>query len=512
MRTLPELARQLVDADFGAVTVLTLEGRVTHMLYAGLTEAEAALIGSPPQGVGLLGKLGDNNAPLLLDNIANHPDSAGFPPNHPDMQALIGVKVTSGSGGGANLYVANRIGGRGFTEDDEDKILAIASYAAIALDNARLYSRERQLHAASVASERRLEAVIQGSGAGVVVKDARSGQFVQVSGEARRISGVEFTDGHGPDGHPFEALYHQVDGSPMPREEIPMNITISQGIPAGPTEVLFVRPDKSRTPVLVSAAPVFNAAGELDSAVCVFVDVTKLKELDRAKDDFLSMITHDLRGPLATIKGMAAAALGAAANSDNERLVSYLEPMDDEVDYLMELVSNLLDMTRLEAGGDMLELEECHLADIAQDSLRRMARSRDGQGRSIYMNVPPDLPPVYADPRQIGRVLDNLLSNALKYSADDISLTARTDPASGLIRTEVADYGPGIPSDQREAIFDRFARVKSPVGPIGQGRQGSGLGLAICKSIIGAHSGKIGVDVPRRGSVFWFTLPVDTGR
>ena len=509
LRTLPELARQLVNADFGAVTVLSLDGRVTQMYYAGMTDGQAAKIGSPPKGIGLLGKLVENSGPLRVENIADHRDSAGFPADHPDMRALLGVRVTTSSGdlgNSANLYVANLAGRPGFTAEDEEKIIALASYAAIALDNARLYAAEQQLRAASQAAERRLEAVIDGSSAGVVVKAAADGRFVQVSGEARRIAGIDFADLPGPEFHPFEALYHHSDGTQMPRAEIPMNIALAEGVPAGPLEVLFVRPNGTRIPVLVSAAPVFGAGGELDSAVCVFVDVTKLKELDQAKDDFLSMITHDLRTPLTTIKGMAAAALAAATNADTAGAVAFLAPIDDEVDYLSELVSNLLDMTRIEAGGDFLDLEQCHLADIAQDSLDRMVRSRDGQSRSIYMNVPPDLPSIYADPRQIGRVLDNLLSNALKYSTEAISMTARVDPETGIIRAEVADRGPGIPKGQEKSIFDRFFRVKRPSG---EGRQGSGLGLAICRSIIGAHFGKIGVSSSDRGSAFWFTLPAD---
>jgi signal transduction histidine kinase len=478
------------------------------MLYAGMDEEVAERIGPMPEGRGVLGKLGENATPLRVKDISGHPDSAGFPPDHPPMQSLLGVRVIGDSGGGANLYVANLAGGPEFTLEDEQKIVALAAYAELALDNARLYDEERALRAVSEAAESRLEAVIRGTAAGVVVKRAGTGEFAQVSAEASRITGIRFGDSRLDDGHPhpFELLHHRPDGTPVPRAEIPMNIALSAGISAGPVEVLFIREDGVRLPVLVSAAPVFDTGGKLDSAVSVFVDITRLKELDRAKDEFLSMVTHDLRTPIATIKGMAAAALDAVNNADNERAFSFLEPMDDEVDYLTDLVSNLLDMTRIEAGGDIFDLEVCHLADIAQDSLGRMSRSRDGRDRSIYINVPPDLPPVYADPRQIGRVLDNLLSNALKYSSEGISLTARTEPDSGIIRAEVTDHGPGIPADMQGVIFDRFARLKPPLG---KGRQGSGLGLAICRSIVMAHGGNIGVNSTARGSVFWFTLPPD---
>ena len=505
LNSLPELARLLANADYGAVTVYE-DGRVIRMIYAGLTEDEATQIGEPPVGSGLLGRLGVNDAPLRVGDIASHPKSVGFPPGHPAMESLIGVRVTTHFGRIANLYVARKPGREDFTAADEVKIAALASYAEIALDNARLYEQEQRLRAMAQAAEQRMAAVIKGSAAGVVVKDAATNRYVQISGEARRISGVDFDDVSAADEHHFESLYHWPDGKPMAAEDIPMNQAIASGESVGPREVLFIRADGGRIPVLVSSAPVFKTGGEIDSAVCVFVDITRIKELDQAKDDFLSMITHDLRTPLTTIKGLAAAALDSVADSRPDAAIGFLEPIDEEVDYLAELVANLLDMTRIEAGGDMFDFEVCHLADIATDSVARMNRSRDGHGRRIHVNVPPDLPAVYADPGQIGRVMDNLLSNALKYSEDDIGVVARFEPANGTIRVEVSDRGPGIPEGQEKAIFDRFARLK---GAGRRGRQGSGLGLAICRSIVTAHSGDIGVVSSERGSNFWFSLPID---
>ena len=181
------------------------------------------------------------------------------------------------------------------------------------------------------------------------------------------------------------------------------------------------------------------------------------------------------------------------------------ETVDAVTDYLLASPDPLgIRLTR----DDAIELEECHLADITQDSMSRINRSRDAEGRDIHFNVPPDLPAIYADPRQIGRVLYNLLSNALKYSDEGIGITATVDPERGHLRVEVRDQRPGIPAAHHEAVFDRFSRLK---GSGTRGRQGSGLGLAICKSIINAHFGEIGVRSTGNGSVFWFTLPVDTG-
>jgi signal transduction histidine kinase len=259
--------------------------------------------------------------------------------------------------------------------------------------------------------------------------------------------------------------------------------------------------------MLVSAAPVFAADGTPDTAVSVFLDMTRVKEVDQVKDDFLSMVTHDLRSPLATIKGLNAAAIGAFREGSRDEVRGLLESMDEEADYLTELVSNLLDMSRIEAGADIFDLELCHLADISHDIVARLRRSREGRGRDIHLNVPASLPPVFADPAQIGRVVANLMSNALKYSDGDIEVTASFDPERRRIRVEIKDRGPGIPEDQQSIIFDKFGRLKTGKT---RGREGSGLGLAICKSIVESHHGEIGViSVPGRGSTFWFDVPAE---
>ena len=148
------------------------------------------------------------------------------------------------------------------------------------------------------------------------------------------------------------------------------------------------------------------------------------------------------------------------------------------------------------------------LADIVQDAVRRARRSRHGTGRQIEVDVPTYLPLIFADPNQIGRVLDNLLSNALKYSDGDVTIRSLIADDGGCILTEVSDSGRGIPQNQQQEIFDKFYRLRQT----GQrGREGAGLGLAICKSIISSHGGDIGVESTwRRGSTFWFKLPVET--
>ncbi len=217
------------------------------------------------------------------------------------------------------------------------------------------------------------------------------------------------------------------------------------------------------------------------------------------------MITHDLRSPLATIKGMAKS-LSVMSKPESEIRLG-LDAIDEEVDHMTELVSNILDMSRIESGTRGVEREICHMADISHDAVRRTLGSRHGQGRTIHATVPSELPEMYADPGQLGRVFDNLLSNAMKYTHGNVEIINSYNTSSDTIRTEVIDHGKGIPTAQHKGIFDKFYRLREDRSG---GREGSGLGLAICKSVVGAHGGKIGViNNSQGGATFWFEIPRD---
>jgi len=269
--------------------------------------------------------------------------------------------------------------------------------------------------------------------------------------------------------------------------------------------MLFEKVDGSRVPVVITAAPIGAEDGGLDSAVLIFQYVTQIHKVDHAKSEFLSMITHDLRSPLATIKGMAGS-LNIISEPKSEIKLG-LDAIDEEVDHMTELVSNILDMSRIESGTRGVEREICHMADIVQDALRRTLGSRRGSGRSITADIPSDLPEMYADPGQLGRVLDNLLSNAMKSTAGKVKVVNSYNKDTDMIRTEVIDHGEGIPVSQHVEIFDKFYRLREGNA---RGREGSGLGLAICKSVIGAHGGTIGVtNRSQGGATFWFEIPKD---
>ena len=500
--SLPHLARNLTGSDYAALTVMNRRGRIEQMFTSGMTQEQADEIGVPPQGLGILGFMTPSGDPLLVSSISEHPKSYGLPPGHPPMDALLGVAVEDDGHHAANLYLANRPGGPEFTDADIEVVEIVANLAATALENARLYRQEEALRLKADESSAWLEAVIRQAAVGILVVDSATGEILLSSPETSRIIGMPLSPGSSLDDYEWVGRWFTPDGTHVDPEALPLRVTKRTGISAGPTEVICRRPDGRRIPTLISAAPVPAGGTHGGAVIAIIQDVTHLKELDQVKSEFLSMITHDLRGPLATIKGLAAE-VASALTHDGE-LLSDMEAIDEEIDQTIDLVSNLLDMSRIEAGSYPLDMEVAHLVDMVHDAQSRAMRSRPGIGREIETGVPTGLPPVFCDPVQIGRVLDNLISNALKYSDADVNVTSSLVPHTGGIRTEVTDSGIGIPEGDSRSVFDKFFRVTG--GP--RAGRGAGLGLAICKAIVEAHGGEISViSKPGKGSTFWFTIP-----
>ena len=369
-------------------------------------------------------------------------------------------------------------------------------------------ARESELRQRAEVEQARLQAIIDSSAAGIVVIEAPDGKVVLANQETARILGFVLSPGDRRELYEHAAVYRKPDGSLFELETQPLRRALAEGIMSQGVDVVFDLPDGRRIPTLVSAAPVYDPGGKITAAIAIIDDITARQEVEQLKADFLSMVSHDLRGPLATIKGHSSGLLMAQGPRDMATVLQYARSIDEEADRMTELVGNLLDMSRIEANSMPLDPELCHLADIVSECVRRVERSRLGGEHDIGVDVPLELPEIYADYDQISRVLSNLLSNAIKYSPPGSEIRVRsylgTDD-SGVIVSEVRDQGAGISKSEMEQIFDKFYRVTSPTG---RGRPGSGLGLAICKAIVEAHEGKIWVESkPGKGSTFYFSLP-----
>ena len=218
------------------------------------------------------------------------------------------------------------------------------------------------------------------------------------------------------------------------------------------------------------------------------------------KSALIATVSHELRTPLAAIKGNITSLLADDVQWDTLSEREFLQVALAETDRLSALVTDLLDLSRIEAGTLNVRREPCALSELVQRAAERVQ-----PGDRLRVDLPPDLPLVSADPARIEAALRNLIENAVKYSPPGTPIRVSAEPADGHLLVRVADEGPGIPAEHREKIFDRFYRIDS-----GLARQtgGAGLGLSITKGFVEAHGGRIWIEPSESGAVFAFTLPI----
>ncbi|MFA9561728.1 MAG: PAS domain S-box protein, partial [Nitrospirota bacterium] len=230
--------------------------------------------------------------------------------------------------------------------------------------------------------------------------------------------------------------------------------------------------------------------------------IEALRQSDELKSALLSSVSHELRTPLTTMKGSISSIIGKAPRSMDQKQQVALKGIDREIDYMSQLVNNLLDMSQIEAGT-LIPHKEWHLLeDLVEGALRRTEPTLDT--RDIDIHIPENVPPVFVDPVQIQQVLINLLDNAVKYSlpASPIRLNIRVEAQN--IAVEASNEGEPMQPRDLERIFDRFYRRPPPrQQPI----HGTGLGLAICKGIVEAHGGRIWAESIGRKVTITFTIP-----
>jgi signal transduction histidine kinase len=225
-----------------------------------------------------------------------------------------------------------------------------------------------------------------------------------------------------------------------------------------------------------------------------------LKELDKLKTELLSTVSHEFRSPLGRIKANITTLLQDDVQWDGETRRQMLMAILPDVDQLSELVSNLLDMSAIEAGMLKLDRDWVSVADL----IKRLARRwRSAGTHEIRLDLPSRLPPVFVDERRIAQVLNNLVDNAMKFSPQGSRVTVSARADEDWLEVSVADVGVGISQDDLPRLFDRFYRARN------SSQGGTGLGLSICKGLVEAHGGHIVVQSrPNHGSRFSVRLPL----
>lgn len=234
----------------------------------------------------------------------------------------------------------------------------------------------------------------------------------------------------------------------------------------------------------------------------IFRDITERKHLEHLREDLTFMIYHDLRAPLSNVNYSLEALQDMLPADSDPTLRSLIEVALRSTDRIQRLTNSLLDIHKLEAGQAIAMREPTPVHTLVQEALETVNGLAEGKNQTIQTALAADLPPVYADPDMIRRVLINLLENAIKFNRADGTITLGAKREEKQVHIWVQDQGPGIPPEEQENIFNKFARLYSQT-------QGFGLGLAFCQLAVEAHGGHIWVDSkPGAGATFTISLPI----
>jgi signal transduction histidine kinase len=239
-------------------------------------------------------------------------------------------------------------------------------------------------------------------------------------------------------------------------------------------------------------------------------EASVLRQVDRLKDEFIGGVSHELRRPLASIKGYTASLLLQDARWESDVQREFLEVIDEETDRLSLLIDNLLDLARLGSGSLQLNLEPLNLPLLTEQVIGRLRTQSQLPPHPYEMQFPDRFPYIEGDQVRVTQLLLNLLENAAKYApaGTPILIEGRVDGDTVVI--SVTDHGPGLSSEQAEHIFDKFYRVDSGLT---RATEGTGLGLALCRGVVEAHGGEISVHSrPGEGCTFTVRLQAMTQR
>jgi K+-sensing histidine kinase KdpD len=378
-----------------------------------------------------------------------------------------------------------------FTQNDSILLQSFADQAAIAVFNAQLYGQVSY-------EKQRLDALLDSAADGILILNADL-TIERVNDAFERIYGKTHDE--------LTTLPHDEiivwDGEPQGET---LTSAIANGWPLTPNATLYVEGDLERDahpplPVGVTYAPLLSKEGKLRNVIVSVRDITHFRTADEIKATFISIVSHELRTPVALIKGYASTLRRDDAKWDKSTISDSLAVIEEEADRLSKMIDDLLDASRLQAGGLSLNRADVSLPALAKRVAERLGTQ--SKKHAIVTDFPEKFPVVLADETRIEQVIVNLVSNALKYAPEgEIKI-------SGMVQSEhvvvsVSDEGPGIEAKDLPHIFDRFYRSTKAV----KQTKGAGLGLYLARAIIEAHGGRIWADAkPDTGARIFFSLP-----
>lgn len=350
------------------------------------------------------------------------------------------------------------------------------------------------------ANEQRLQGVLDTMAEGVVIISADY-NLTYINPMAQRIMGIK-EDGF------LDRIYgdakwqnERLDGTPLPKEDHPMYVAMRTGMAVYDQEIGVKVPDLERIYISINAAPMIDDNGDVAGGIVTFTDVTNRRKVLQEKDDFISVASHELKTPIASLKGSLQLLDRLLPNVKPDMLEKLVKQANKSLNKLTDLVNSLLNSNRVSQGRFPIHKTTFRLTDLINDCCHHI---RTNGPHNIILKGDVDLE-ISADEQLLDQVIVNLVNNAVKYAPDSTEIIIEVERLTDQARVSVTDFGLGIPPEKLPHIFERYYRVDPGIAQF----SGLGLGLFICAEIIEKHGGKIGVESEAgSGCTFWFTLPL----
>jgi PAS domain S-box-containing protein len=478
LEVIAEEARNATDAAYAVVGLTKgAEQPFEQLAVSGASEEQVASVAEAMRSIGQLTIAIRDFDPTRGRALTEQSSVRAI---QPTIASFLGVPIEFRDQPRGCIYLTNKRGSDSFTERDQRMVEALAGHVGSAIEIALLYERESIERA-------RLQAILGQLPEGIIFLDA-NGVVAHENATA-----LTFRAGSDPE-RPYDVRFP--NGALVPLEELPLWRASQYGESITGVELLARTTNGELVPILVSAGPVSAETGPV-GAVAIFRDIRALKELERLREEWASVIAHDLRQPLNVIS------LGAdiLRKGGNDQPAVWAERIGTHASRLNRMIDDLIDLSRLEARRLELRPERVRIDELVGVASAGLP-ALEGRTR---IAIAADAEWVFADSQRLTQVLGNLLSNAVKYGATEGDIRIEARRVEGEVQVSVENHGPGIPADQVPLLFQRFTRTR-------EARQsktrGIGLGLYICKGLVEAHGGRIWVDsTPGDTTSFHFTIP-----
>ncbi len=490
---------ELTEARYGAIVTVDESGQPEEFVTSGFTAKAHRLLADWSEGPELFKYFRDLDGVLNLPDAREYVRSLGFASDRLPTGSFLGSSMRHQDQHVGNFYLVEKKNGREFTSEDEEILSLFAYQAATSIANARTHQAEQHIRAD-------LEALVDISPVGVAVFDVRTGQPSLLNREAKRIVEYLCLPGQSPKELLEVLTCRLADGRQFALEELPFSQVLDSSETLRAEEIVLSVPDGRSISSLINVAPIKSDSGSVVSVIVTIQDLAPIEELERVRVEFLSKVSHELRAPLASIKGSAATVLEESLRFDLIEMREFFRIILEQADRMSTLISDLLDVGRIESGTLTVTPKPCDIAALLNSA--RTTFESGSERRSVQIDIPPDLPPVMADRQRIEQVLINLLSNAARHSPESSTIRVSVGYSEMHIAISVSDEGIGIAPDRLPHLFRKYSVQEN------ENRkpeiEHTGLGLAICKGLVETHGGRIWAESQGigRGTCLTFTIPV----